>query len=378
MLHYRSWASVGLAALLLASLAWAAPPDGKGKPPKDPPPDPPTIDYSMTVLPTLGGSSSSTLGMNSHGDVVGFSSRTAGGGDYAFLYSGGVMIDLTERPGVEEWRLLYASDINDNGQIVGGGFLDGAPPYRAYRLTLGDGQTIPDIVEDLGFFPDGTYAEPEAINNAGEVVGAADTIPLVEQVGFLWTEDGGMVEITATNRAESINDAGQVTGVMYVDGIARAFRYTPGSEIEDLGAIKKPRGGSPWSRGNDINNLGEVVGYCSAGRNTHAFLYTNEISDVGVLEGDDESERPANNDLGDIVGISSPRDIFFPRAFLSTQGFMLDLFTLVIDPPLDLESNFLVPADINNFGDICGSTYIVSGTAAHRRSFILTLVPSED
>ena len=208
------------------------------------------------------------------------------------------------------------------GRLLEEASLAGHLPIWDFRLTLGVGVCM-RISEP---FPVALYAEPEAINNLGEVVGAADSS--AGQHGFLWTEDDGMVEISGTNRAAEINEAGQITGTMYVDGQPHAFRYTPGSAIEDLGAIKKPRGGSLWSRGHDINNLGEVVGYCSAGRNTRVFLYTNEISDVGVLEGDDESEGAANNDLGDIVGVSSPRDIYWPRAFLSTQGFMLDLFPL--------------------------------------------------
>ena len=52
-----------------------------------------------------------------------------------FLYSGGDMIDLNRLlPADSGWELVWASDINDEDQIVGYGLLDGA--FRAFRLDI--------------------------------------------------------------------------------------------------------------------------------------------------------------------------------------------------------------------------------------------------
>jgi probable HAF family extracellular repeat protein len=88
----------------------------------------------MHDLGTLGGSSSAAIGINASGQVVGISFTT--GTSYpsdAFLYSGGIMIDLNSLlPADSGWQLSSASAINDSGQIVGYGSINGQ--YHAFLL----------------------------------------------------------------------------------------------------------------------------------------------------------------------------------------------------------------------------------------------------
>jgi len=90
---------------------------------------------SVTDLGTLGGDQSYSGGINASGQVVG-NSRTSDPGYvyHAFLYSAGSMTDLNSLlPIGSGWNLVGASGINDSGQIVGGGFINGQ--FHAFLLN---------------------------------------------------------------------------------------------------------------------------------------------------------------------------------------------------------------------------------------------------
>ena len=71
---------------------------------------------TMIDLGTLpGGTTSEASGINTKGQIVGWSYTTSGY-QHAFLYSGGKMTDLGTLPG---GLYSFATGINDNGQIVG-------------------------------------------------------------------------------------------------------------------------------------------------------------------------------------------------------------------------------------------------------------------
>lgn len=84
-------------------------------------------------LGTLGGSSSEAFGVNSAGHIVG-RAQDKQGQWRAFLYRKGSMFDLNEfLPPESGWRLAAARGINDSGQIVGTGELQGRE--RGFLLT---------------------------------------------------------------------------------------------------------------------------------------------------------------------------------------------------------------------------------------------------
>jgi probable HAF family extracellular repeat protein len=88
----------------------------------------------MHDLGTLGGNYSLAFGINAGGQIVG-DSLTGDNKQHAFLYSSGAMIDLNDLlPASSSWVLNEARAINDAGQIVGVGTLNGR--QRAFLLTL--------------------------------------------------------------------------------------------------------------------------------------------------------------------------------------------------------------------------------------------------
>ena len=91
-------------------------------------------DTTVDDLGTLGGPTSSALGINSAGDIVG-RADIGPSQPHAFVFKGEQMIDLnTMIDDQSGWVLQAAYGINDNGVIVGEGLLNGSP--RAFRLTL--------------------------------------------------------------------------------------------------------------------------------------------------------------------------------------------------------------------------------------------------
>jgi probable HAF family extracellular repeat protein len=87
----------------------------------------------MQDLGTLGGSFSGADGINNSGQVVGYS-YTASGQNHGFLWQDGTMSDLNDLiPAGSGWTLYVAWAINNAGQIVGTGSLNGQT--HAFLLT---------------------------------------------------------------------------------------------------------------------------------------------------------------------------------------------------------------------------------------------------
>lgn len=87
----------------------------------------------VTDLGTLGGNSSYAYGINNWDRIVGYSYLAGNTTTHAFLFAGGVMMDLNALvANLGGWELTQAYGINDDGQIVGTGLLNGVE--HAFRL----------------------------------------------------------------------------------------------------------------------------------------------------------------------------------------------------------------------------------------------------
>ena len=274
-----------------------------------------------------GGTSSQARAINNAGQVTGFSA--VGGIDHAFLYGGtpGTMADLGTRGlpavglgindagqvvGRDGTAFLYrgtpgaggsvvnlgsnwttANDINDAGQMVGTVIIPGTDAVfhaSLYTGTPGSGGRSFDLGA-LGapFHSSHAYG----INNLGQVTGESYTFDGPRAFLYSGTPGAGgaMVSLgTLGGRSEghAINDAGQVTGLSYLNfALSHAFRYTgtpgAGGAMVDLGTLGEAP--STYSAGWDIDKNGIVVGY--AGDNAsnvsrRAVLWQNDAASTIV------------------------------------------------------------------------------------------------
>lgn len=148
----------------------------------------------------------------------------------------------------------------------------------------------------------------------------------------------GVLPGDSYSRPNDINNLGQVVGYSRnLDGVSdRAFLYSGGQTI-DLGTLPE----DTYSFASGINDLGQVVGSSSSG----AFLYSDgQMTDLGT-----GSFSVANeiNNSGQVVGYFNSSDNSNPHAFLYSNGQMIDLGTL---PNRDISH----AEDINNFGQVIG------------------------
>lgn len=202
---------------------------------------------------------------------------------------------------------------------------------------------------DLGTIPGGFGSRASAINNLGQVVGAA-----INNLGgnnaFLYSN--GSMQDLGVGGAGDINNLGQVL----LSNSNGTFLYSGGS-MQNIGNVSATA----------INNFGQVVGSSySYASETRAILYSDgSMQNLGTLPSPFDYSSTAHdiNDNGQIVGSSyadgwsggGPRT---GRAFLYSGGSMQDLGTLTA--PYDFSS---YATGINNLGQIVGYSIRYSGTS---------------
>jgi len=149
-----------------------------------------------------------------------------------------------------------------------------------------------------------------------------------------------------SSRAYAINDRGQVVGLAYTArGDQHAFLWQDGVMTD----IHSPPSSS-WSSGKDINNAGQVLIH---------YGFDSLVWDNGVLRPivgfnlARDAEARAINDAGQVVGYSYDSTLGYSTGFLWQDG-----VTSHLGLPIG-------PEDINNLGQIAGSTGLApSGTQA--------------
>ena len=123
--------------------------------------------------------------------------------------------------------------------------------------------------------------------------------------------------------------------------------------ITDLGVLP----GSVGCKAKAINNLGQVVGYCTTPSEEHAFLWSRSggMIEFGRLPGWSSSQALAINDRGQVVGCATePLRLENPSAaFVWTGAAGMQALT-----PAGTRS---CAVGINNAGQIVGSVYLPDG-----------------
>jgi len=208
------------------------------------------------------------LGINDHGEVVGWSNTGAPGSTRPFIWKEGTLSAL---PG--EWYDGTARAINNKHQIVG----EGAP----HTGDRGAFMWEEDKITALGI----SYAFD--ISENGVVAG--DTTVGGYRCACLWQEGVvtplGSLPGYPESTARGLNNLGSVVGSVG-SGIflsQRAFLYQEGT-LYDLNNLIPHDSGWLLQAAENINDLGYIVGY---GRNpdglTRGFLLTPEPATLSLL-----------------------------------------------------------------------------------------------
>ena len=252
-----------------------------------------TSTYSLQDLGTLPGDYASVaMGMNEHGDVVGWSVGPIGTRAFVFTDATGMLV----LPPPAGRPVTTARAINASGTVVGTASTGGSDIGQAVRWRSG-------VATNLGTLSTGMFSEARGVNATGAIVGTADNGggSLLGMHAFRHTDATGMVDLTPgfdDAHAEGINDLGQVTG--WRNG--RAFRLT-GSTFTDLGVPT----GFAHSFGFAINGSGQVAGHLitGSGNAERIFRYSNGV--MTVIGGLGEYNRAFGiNSGGDVVGTGLP------------------------------------------------------------------------
>ncbi|WIT13262.1 PEP-CTERM sorting domain-containing protein [Paucibacter sediminis] len=299
--------------------------------------------YSTTLLDTLGGSFSSAAAINNAGQIVGVAYTPGNVERRATRWSGSSAIDLGTLGGTDSW----ATDINDAGQVVGAAFLTGNTGQRA---TLWNGTQA----TDLGVLGGASSSLAYAINNAGQVVGSSYIAPFAPRHAVVWngatiTDLGSFSGPAGNSWATGINDLGQIVGGASGGGSPYgAFVWNGGAASflsVDLSEQAKA-----------INNLGQVTGvtYLLGDGTLHGVVWSGAATiDLPPLAGMTLSRGNAINNAGQVVGDSE--GINMPgRATLWVDSKAIDLNTF-LDPALASAGWVLETANgINDSGSVVG------------------------
>ncbi len=229
-------------------------------------------------LGTLGnGRDSRAYGVNNNGKVVGWSNTLADGSDHkAFVYdTSSNSMSALQGPVLGGAR-SFAFDINDKDQIVGTATTANGSA-NAFMYQGG-------VAVNLGSLDNSGYSEARAINEAGQVTGwSLDANK--NYTAFLYDEVNGMLSLGGfggDSQGYDVNSKGQVVGsAKDADGNNIAFLYSDG-QIYDLYSLLPEEDQALWKElreGFSINDDGTIVGRGriwtdkDAGRNSsRAFL----------------------------------------------------------------------------------------------------------
>jgi probable HAF family extracellular repeat protein len=363
--------------------------------------------YEITLLSSLGGTSSRGNSINELGWVSGFSNLPGDASRHATLWRNGTIVDLGTLGDPNSNSSVPSAGMNNRGTIVG--ISQTAEPEPAGELwscsvffpagmntgltclgfvwESGEMQPVPTLGGNNGF--------ATGVNSRGQITGWAENdvedptcvAPQVFQFrGFVWDPDSGeLTELPpfpgdTSSTGNAINEQGQVVGISGIcdDAVGkfsalRAVMWDKG-EVIDLGNLGGVSWHTPWA----INDRGDVVGFSNPPGDdngefiAHAFLWTKEdgMRDLETLPGDSFSQANGINARGQIVGVSFGGSDGF-RAFLFEDGDeeMTDLNSLVA-PGF---SGVLRDArDINEQGQITGSAFDPS--TGEIRPFVATPV----
>ena len=237
------------------------------------------------------------LGIDSEGDVVGFSAEPTTIVDpdnppppveHAFLYTYSTQT-MTDLGALGTGVYSYAFGINDDGVVVGTSEISPGGAYHAFVYSDGE-------LTDLGVPMDFADSCAYGINDAGEVVGYASMADGSDPRPFIY--DGSTMSLIGdgdlSGYAYSVNCDGIAAG-QFVDDDGDG---DDGQMMDDDGdAINVGSLGGPGAAAYTVNDVGLAVGAADTlGGDSHAFVSNGTtMTDAGTLGGSESVLWDVNN-----------------------------------------------------------------------------------
>ena len=355
--------------------------------------------YTVTDLPSLGGTNSRANSINNRSWLAGYSNLTGNQSRHATLWRDGALTDLGTLGGPNS-NVTWS--VKSNSGIVAGisqtstpdplgeawssaAFYPGATGTGFINLGFvwenGVMRALPTLGGNNGF--------ATGANSRGQVVGWAEntihdpTCVPPQQLQFrpvVYGPKGNQISELpllagdTSGAATGINEQGQAVGISGICDQA-VGRFTAkhallwnNGKIVDLGNLGAPW----WNTPTNINQRGDVVGFAGApndpdGNFLQAFIWTaaSGMQGLGFLPGDVHSEAYGINEKRQVVGLSCDADGNC-RAFIWQNGVMRDLNDF---KPASYLSSLEQARDINEAGEIAGRSIDSTGV---RRAFLAT------
>jgi probable HAF family extracellular repeat protein len=286
-----------------------------------PPPAPTLTHYTVVDLPPLpGASASQAQGLNSVGDVVGYSVLNAHA--TAVLWKNGGPTDL----GIPN---SWANAVNSSDQVAGYYTSASGTPHAALWTNQG--------FMDLGTLPGMDSSVATGISESGTVVGVSFQFQnSANEQGFTWTSSAGMQPIPGSLTALATSNK-QVAGA---DTANHAAIFLNG-QTDDLGTL------GDTSISTSVNSSGRAVGISG----THAFFFDGTMRDLGLRDNWNSATATGINDAGLVVGNGlSAGNVSHPYTWSATFG-LNDVNTLI---PANSGWTIVATFSVNARGQICG------------------------
>lgn len=277
-----------------------------------------------------------------------------------FRWENGEYTDIGNTITPPETARLECLGINDKGNVVGSGHLNGLE--MAFRW---DGQSLQQLGVLGESYVSGMYSRARAINSSDWVVGGSMNSNKIDRA-FLY-RDGTMSDLGGIDpgldhsEAFDINDKGHVVGRAWGSAGLQAFVYDDQHGMQSLGIIA----GSTSSSAYAINKHDQVVGsFVGEDGHLNAFLWSNGFNVILGTLGGLQSEALGINNRGQVVGTAENLN-FRTRAFLWENCSMFDLNASITNTNWELRS----AVAINDAGWIVGTGYRDFKT--EKRAFLL-------
>jgi probable HAF family extracellular repeat protein len=366
--------------------------------------------YTISDLPSLGGTNSRGNSINNRTWVAGYSNLAGDQARHATLWRNGSLLDLGTLGGPNSnvtWSVK-----NITGIVVG-------IAQTARREPLGENWSSAFFFpppNNVGYITRGFLWEhgrmrglgtlggnnsfATGANNRDQVVGWAENTchdptcvppqvlqfrPVVWGPGRDQIHELPLFHNDTSGAATAINDQGQVVGISGIcdQAVGRhtakhaVFWQNPRADsrvinIGDLGA-------NWWNTPTAINQGGDVVGFAGdpafpEGDILHAFVWTPEhgIRPLGALPGHVHSEAYGINERRQVVGVSCDASFSDCRGFIWDNGVMRDLNEL---KPASYLGRLEQAKDIDDLGEIVGRAF---HPATGKRTAFLAIPVSRD